>query len=167
MIKKSIVPIKDNINDLANFAKPILLECYERFFKPGVTIQWVNNNQSAEAIKRDIKDGMEYYYIKSDNEVVGYFAIKPDNKDLLLSKLYIDKKHRGKGFGKYALDFANNYGKEKNLQNVYCYCADYNTKSLEIYDKLGFKEKGDYIYKEKLLGEIVAEREIILEKPIL
>ena len=167
MMRKTISPIKSNFKDLANFARPILLECYEKFFQPGVTAAWVQSNQSPEAIARHIKEGMEYFYLKSDENVIGYFSIKPEKEDLLLSKLYIDRKYRGHGFGKYAVDFANNFGKEKNLKNIYCYCADYNTKSLEIYHKLGFQKKGEYIYKEELLGKIVSEREIILERPII
>ena len=102
--------------------------------------------QSPSAIENDIKNGMHYYYMKDGNDSAGYIAIKPDKMDLYLSKFYVDERFRGKGFGKLAINFANDFGKDKKLKNIFCYCANYNTTSLMIYEKLGFRKKGEYVY---------------------
>ena len=41
--------------------------------------------QSTEAIKQQLKDKYEYYFIKKDDNIAGYFAIQPQEKKLFLS----------------------------------------------------------------------------------
>ncbi|OHT12943.1 GCN5-related N-acetyltransferase [Tritrichomonas foetus] len=164
---KSIVPITGNFDELYKFAYPILMECYDAFFKPGVIPAWIENNQSARMIEKEVKEGMFYYYLKNGADKAGYIALRPEKEELLLSKFYVEKNFRANGFGRYALNFMNEFGKKKNLKKIYCYCADYNTPSLEIYKKFGFTERGEYFYEEHFEHETITEREIVLEKPII
>src|SRR5690606_41191401 len=60
--------------------------------------------QSREAVSQQIENGYQYFIIKNaDEEEVGYTAVKPEDGRLFLSKLYVLKVQRGKGYGSSAL----------------------------------------------------------------
>ena len=95
--------------------------------------------QTAEAIKRQVEDGMLYFLLYFDVLEVGYFAIKPEKEALFLSKIYILKSHRNKGVAKKAMEFIVNYAKEQQLQNIRLTVNINNIHAIEAYKKLGFE----------------------------
>ena len=60
-------------------------------------------------------------------------------------------KHRGKGYGKKAIDLVLEYGFEHlNLHRIYLDTLESNTSAIGLYKKVGFKEEGrkkQHIYK--------------------
>jgi RimJ/RimL family protein N-acetyltransferase len=57
-----------------------------------------------------------------------------------LSKLYVKKEFRGKQIGKATLHFIDAEAKQNNLKSIQLKVNKYNTKSIEAYEKLGFKK---------------------------
>ncbi|OHT03988.1 hypothetical protein TRFO_28578 [Tritrichomonas foetus] len=170
MLKKSIIPVNDNFTELSNFAIPILVDYFDKYFdkyiKPGIIQDWFNHVLSPKKIENDILNGMNYYYVLVDQKKAGYIAFRPEKDELFLSKFYVEKNARKNGLGRYAMDFVEEYGKSKNLKNVFCYVADYNEPSLAAYRKLGFTERGIFHFRETFKGDEIYEREFIMAKPI-
>lgn len=96
--------------------------------------------QSKEAILDQIeKQGHLYYLLEDkDSDWVGYVAVIPKDKELFLSKLYINTANRGKGYGRYALDFIETIARDKGLSKISLTVNKNNAHSIKIYEKLGF-----------------------------
>ena len=63
----------------------------------------IDKVQSLEAVLQQINQNYEYYFIKKQNQIAGYFAYKLRKKELFLSKLYIIASERKKGIGRQVI----------------------------------------------------------------
>ena len=102
--------------------------------------------QSKKAISGQIeKEGYLYYLLKDgDNDWVGYLAVvvHGQDKELFISKLYINAENRGKGYGKYAIGFIETLALERGLPKISLIVDKNNELSIRIYEKLGFSIAG-------------------------
>ena len=97
--------------------------------------------QSAEAIENQILDGnYKYYTIISNKSPLGYLAIKKEEDALFLSKIYILKFFRGKGFGKITMNFIENQARDLSCNKIFLTVNKHNTNSIIAYEKIGFKK---------------------------
>ncbi len=91
------------INELCALAKKIWNEYSTCFISQEQIDYMLEKFQSEQAVKRQIDyERYQYYFLEEDGINFGYFAIQPQKDYLFLSKIYIDKEHRGKGFAKKA-----------------------------------------------------------------
>lgn len=97
--------------------------------------------QSPDAVRQQIKDGYDYYFLQRGGIDVGYIGIRPemDKKKLFLSKIYVDGDHRGKGVATCGINFAEKYAKERGLKSMYLTVNKNNNGSIYSYLSLGFK----------------------------
>jgi GNAT superfamily N-acetyltransferase len=84
--------------------------------------------------------GYEYYLIQDAEQVIGYFGlqIKFATSEILLSKLYLLKQHRGQGFGTIAMDFIVARAQDLNLSTIMLTLNRLNDKTIKPYQKYGF-----------------------------
>lgn len=118
--------------------------------------------QSEQAINGQINfQNYLYYFLEEDGENFGYFALQKQKENLFLSKIYIKKEFRGKGYAKKA--FTNAIvplAREFELPKITLTVNKYNFASIMVYEKLGFDRIGskefnigngyimdDYIYE--------------------
>lgn len=101
--------------------------------------------QSAETVKQQVSEGYRYYILMSENESVGYISIKKEEQNLFLSKLYILKSERGKGFGKTAMLFVENEAKNLGCNSISLTVNKGNRNSIKAYETLGFENLGEII----------------------
>lgn len=120
--------------------------------------------QSFEAVKGQIDfQKYGYYFLEDDGENFGYFAVQPKAGHLFLSKIYIRKDYRGKGYARKALDAIIEIAKELELFSIKLTVNKFNLPSIYVYEKLGFDRIGsdetdigggfimdDYIYEYKI-----------------
>lgn len=130
----------DDIKELATLGNSIWREHYEDIISESQIDYMLNKFQSEKAIKEQIKDGYEYYFIKEDLTSVGYFGIQKRPESLFLSKLYIQKEHRSKGYGKKAFNFIKQKCKDMGLNKITLTVNKNNSDSIAIYEKFGFKK---------------------------
>lgn len=132
---------KQRAEDLAALARRIWLEHYTPIIGQAQVEYMLDKYQSAEQILKDIETNEFRYFIAYDGEIqVAYCAVKPDYKSggLFLSKLYVDQRMRGLGISKMMLDRAKSVAKHNNLDHIWLTVNKRNSKSVEIYKKLGF-----------------------------
>lgn len=98
---------------------------------------------------------------------VGLSKIDNRNKNAEFGRFLIDKKFRGKGFGKKAifiiLDYAFNH---LNLHSIYLDTFKSNIKIIDFYEKVGFKQEGikrEHIYKNGKYNDLVNMRILKME----
>ncbi len=74
-------------------------------------------------------------------EVIGTFAfIKKKNKLYEFSKMAINPKHRGKGYGNVMMQFAISFAKNHNWNKIILYSSTILKNSIHLYRKYGFLE---------------------------
>lgn len=82
-----------------------------------------------------------FMVIEANGEIVGTVGIKEDTKETaLLRRLFVDLKHRKKGYGTELLDKAIDFCKEKGYKRVYFRCTDRMGDAMKLCVKKGFKE---------------------------
>lgn len=126
---------------IADLAKAIWNEHYTPIIGSDQVAYMLDKFQSKKAIENQIVHSGYYYYIIYDsNALVGYLSIKKETHALFLSKIYISKSYRGQGFGKIAMNFIELQAKALNCDSIYLTVNKYNTISIKVYEKIGYKK---------------------------
>jgi len=76
------------------------------------------------------------FVLELNKNIAGFLLLKSGGN---ISKIFVEKKHRGRGFGKMLMDFAMNYFKK--LKKVRLTVTASNKPALNLYKKSGFKIK--------------------------
>lgn len=107
----------------------------------------VEKFQSEQAMKEQLKsEGYKYFLLLNGGTKVGYIAIRHDSDGrLFLSKLYIKKEHRGKGFATEVFEFLKRYCRENGLNAVWLTVNKHNATAISVYEKRGFRRSGEGI----------------------
>ncbi len=89
-------------------------------------------------------EGYIYYIISRNGQEVGYTAIKPEKDGrLFLSKIYIYKDMRGKGYSRRVMELHKEFCREKGLNAIWLTVNKHNDTAIAAYKKLGFKCIGE------------------------
>lgn len=144
-------------------------EIWTEHYVPIIGIDQVNymleKFQSASAISEQIEEGYEYYQLIEKEELIGYIAIQKREEALFLSKIYIRKDMRGRGFGKEAMDFVFQRAKDLDCELVRLTVNKYNTNSIKTYEKIGFENVGPAVFdigEGYVMDDFVFEYEIFI-----
>ena len=105
----------------------------------------VEKFQSEHAMKEQrASEGYKYFLLFGGGERVGYTAIKHDSDGrLFLSKLYVKKEHRGKGYATEVFEFLKRYCRENGLGAVWLTVNKHNKIAISVYEKRGFRKIGE------------------------
>lgn len=103
--------------------------------------------QTPEAIKKQMENGYQYYWVIEDGDKAGFFAIFPKEGKMYLSKFYVHKAFRGRHLAKKMMTYIFNETRKQNLPAVFLNVNKGNTEPIHIYQHYGFKvireEKND------------------------
>ncbi|HNW38940.1 MAG TPA: GNAT family N-acetyltransferase [Candidatus Omnitrophota bacterium] len=136
--------VKVTNEKLARLVESLASSIWQEYYVPIIgrqqTEYMLDKFQSRTAVLNQIaKEGYLYYLLNDkDNNWIGYIGIVLREKELFLSKFYINTKDRGKGYGKYALTCIERIAKDKKLTKISLTVNKNNTPSIKIYEKLGF-----------------------------
>lgn len=141
--------IQDNlkeIEELSKLATGIVREHFDPIIGKAQNDYMIEKFQSAEAIREQIKHGYLYYMVKHEGRNVGFLAVCSRTDSLYLSKFYLLKEERGKGYARDMLSFvvslAGRMGFTAITLNV-----NRNNDAIYAYEKMGFvkirEEKND------------------------
>lgn len=127
-----------DIKQLSSLAEEIWNEAFAVLLTQGQIKYMLNKFLSENAITESIKEGYEYYYLSDCDRIIGFTAVRPkDDGSLFLSKLYIKKEERGKGYLKEVFDFLKSLSKEKNLNRIWLTVNKQNHRAIAGYKKMG------------------------------
>lgn len=150
---------------VADLAHTIWREYYAGVISQEQIEYMLEHFQSVSAIKEARAKGCDYYLIRAEFANVGYIALepyKPQGK-LFLSKLYILKEYRGKGYARDAVNEATQKACALRLNTIWLTVAKNNVPSIAAYERLGFVNTKD-IYKE--IGGGFVMDDYIMERTI-
>ena len=101
--------------------------------------------QSVPSIKTQLEEGYQYYLFDDENGEFGYTAVQPRDEVLFLSKLYIKKSKRGKGYGRRALEFVESLAASEGKGMVSLTVNRNNTVAIAAYEKTGYEVSGEVV----------------------
>lgn len=104
--------------------------------------------QSADRIYSDITEsGYVYHMAFSGDEPAGYCSARldPAAGELFLSKLYVEKSFRGRGIARMFLGVLRELAESNKCSHIRLTVNKYNSNSLKVYDRLGFKVAGSVV----------------------
>ena len=138
------VETDEQIKDLCELAKEIWNEYSICFINQDQIDYMLEKFQSEQAVRGQINfQKYRYYFLENDGENFGYFAVQQKKEELFLSKLYINKDYRGKGFGRKAFLTVVEVAKELELPKITLTVNMYNFVAICVYEKLGFERVGE------------------------
>lgn len=111
--------------------------------------------QSKEEVDKTFRDYVkneesEVFAIKlsGNNQIIGIAGFDDIIKENKVATLFIgigDKKVRGRGYGKEALNSLLEYGFEHlDFHRIQLNVLEFNTAAISLYEKAGFKKEGTY-----------------------
>ncbi len=153
------------ILEISGLAHTIWRECYSGMVSSDQIEYMLENIQSQSAIKKYISEGYEYFLAKRFGVSVGYVAIssnQPHGK-LFLSKIFLLKEYRGKGYADDIIKQVCETGRRLNLSAIWLTVYKHNAPAISFYKKMGFEISGDV---KKDIGNGYTTDDYSLEKPL-
>ena len=127
----------NEVKSLSLLATSIIRDYYEPLLGKAQNEYMINLFQSEEGILNQIHQGYIYYKVNVEDIDIGFFAYKVKDSIIYLSKLYLEKHHRGKGYSKEIIAFLTSECRRLNKEAIELNVNKYN-ESIKIYEKLGF-----------------------------
>lgn len=124
------------ICEMSEMASSIVREHYDPIIGKEQNDYMLEMFQSESAIKNQLESGYRYYFVCDDGRTVGFTAFYPRDGFMYLSKLYLYKDERGKGYSRKMLDFVVSKAKEENLKGIELNVNKRND-AVDIYEHLG------------------------------
>ncbi|MBU1042922.1 MAG: GNAT family N-acetyltransferase [Candidatus Omnitrophica bacterium] len=138
------IKTKKQIDALVAIAYSIWNEHFSSMFDKQTLAKIIKVAQSKKTIVKQISDNYQYFFINQNNKRIGYFAYKIDEeqRELFLSKIYIQVDQRGKGIGRKVLQYLEGLCFEYNLSKMTLTVYHKNTNSIKAYENWGFLSLG-------------------------
>ncbi len=132
---------QSDFQEIENLAFEIIPEFYSDIIPHDDNVFFVQKFQTVKAIQEQLDNGYEYYLIYDNNKPIGYIGLQIDkvNCEMILSKLYILKYSRGKGFGTKAMDLIINRAIELKIGKISLTVNRKNEKTIKLYKRYGFE----------------------------
>lgn len=82
-----------------------------------------------------------FFVIIENGDLVGTVGIKEESDtEALLRRLFVDLKHRGRGYGSKLLEKAIEFCRQHGYKRIYFRCTDRMSQAMRLCMKSGFKE---------------------------
>lgn len=138
-----IIKRAENENDLLEIsilAEKIWREHFTTILPDGQVDYMLDKFQSFDAMKRQEKEeNYLYHMLFEGKKLIGYFAVKPDGDRLFLSKLYIERSCRGKGYSSAALSEIKKICHNFGFSAIWLTVNRFNYHTIDVYRHYGFK----------------------------
>lgn len=128
----------DDLGMTEILAKEIWKEHYTPIIGEKQVAYMLEKFQSVEAMTAQINEGYHYFLIKDNDSPVGYLSYQKRDDQLFLSKIYVRKDSRGKGFGKMTMKFVMDEARKNACAKVSLTVNKYNYDSIKAYESIGF-----------------------------
>lgn len=100
----------------------------------------VDRFQSVPALTGQIRQqGYSYFFLVLKGTAIGYTGVRMDEDKLFLSKLYILKDYRKKGYASQTFGFLEGLCREMGKKAIWLTVNRYNADTIAVYKKKGFE----------------------------
>jgi diamine N-acetyltransferase len=156
---------------LAEFGARTFRHTYESTTETTELENYVAASFTLEQIEAQIRAPTSYFFLASDeNRLAGYVhlrVVKPPVcvtglTPIELSRLYLDRRDQGHGFGSQLMQFALDESRRLERATIWLGVYDANTRARDFYSRWGFKdvgtrefEFGGCIYHDPVMSRVV------------
>ena len=153
---------KDLSRTVSRLAKIIWNEWYQGILSQGQIDYMLSTYHSEEAIQSEIEGGYEIHIVRDGDREIGYLSFNDEGDSVYISKLYLMKEYRGKGYGSRMFDIVDNYAKSRGIHRIYLRVNRRNP-TVDVYKKKGFE-----VYEEQCsdIGHGYVMDDYLMEKRI-
>ena len=137
--KKIELSDKASVTRLSQAASEIVKEYYDPIIGARQNDYMIEKFQSVPAIAHQLEEGCHYYLTLEKDNILGFLAFYPRGSALYLSKFYLYREQRGKGYAKEMLAFLIKAARKENCRFIELN-VNKNNPSTVIYEKLGFRK---------------------------
>lgn len=102
---------------------------------------------SKEKIQSEIENGFFWGILYFNKKPMGYLACEIQKEKAFLSKIYLKKECRGKGFGKLLLEKAIEIAQNNHKDKLYLNVNKFNSNSILFYERNGFTKIEEGIFE--------------------
>ncbi len=127
----------DAITQLSSVATEIVKEHFNPIIGSAMNDYMIAKFQSVSAITQQLREGYRYWFVKDKDAILGFLAYYPQGDILYLSKFYLYKYQRNKGYAHQMLAFLIQVAKGSGLKAIELN-VNRNNPSVSVYQKLGF-----------------------------
>ncbi len=132
------------ISRLCDFMRQLLPKYYNDLIEKE-QINYITFFIHCKAIQNAIKENIfRYCYILKNNKDAGFIKYVIEKDHIYLSQIHIAKRYQKKGIGRFAIEHLKNIALKNGLKLIVSYILTYDTKTQEIFIKLGFKKGAMY-----------------------
>ena len=125
------------VEEMSAIATAIVREHYDPILGKEQNDYMLKKFQSYDAIRGQLEQGYRYYFVGDKAHRLGFMAFYPRGEAMYLSKLYLYKDERGKGYSRRMIDFVAAEARAEGLSAIELNVNRFNG-SVDIYEKLGF-----------------------------
>ncbi|MBQ9269169.1 MAG: GNAT family N-acetyltransferase [Oscillospiraceae bacterium] len=134
------------IAEMSAMATEIVREHFDPIIGKAQNDYMLQKFQTADAIRDQLVHGYQYFFVSEDGRTVGFLAFYPKEEAMYLSKLYLYKTERGKGYSRQMVDFVARKAREAGLPAIELN-VNRDNSAVRAYERLGFQmirtEKND------------------------
>lgn len=159
------IQTKKDIRLLSETASEIWREYFPGIISDRQIEYMIGKFQSYDAMHAQISTGgYRYFFVRGDDIVLGYICVREEEKKLFISKLYLKKQYRGKGYFRSMLSFCESIAREKGLASMYLTVNRGNEHAISVYTAKGFltvrEQKAD-IGAGFVMDDYVMEKKLV------
>ena len=137
---------EEEIREMSQMASAIVKEHYDPIIGPGQNDYMIRKFQSVEAIREQLAQGYRYFFVREEGQNIGFMAFYPRGNAMYLSKFYLYRQERGKGFSRKMMAHVAQEARKAGLASIELNVNKHNN-ARSAYEKLGFRvirtEKND------------------------
>ncbi len=134
------------ISAMSAMATKIVKEHYDPIIGKEQNDYMIALFQSEDAIRSQLESGYRYYFVKDGERTIGFMAFYPRGDAMYLSKFYLYKNERGKGYSRHMFEYIMAAADKEGLAGVELN-VNRGNPTCKIYESLGLKiirnEKND------------------------
>jgi ribosomal protein S18 acetylase RimI-like enzyme len=160
-----------DLKELRVFASKAFIDSFAALNTPENIKKYVNTAFSMARMRQELADkDTSFYLLLADGELAGYLKLNEsgaqtdirDPQSLEVERIYVSKRHIGKGLGKALMDRALGEARLRGKAYLWLGVWEKNERAIRFYMKHGFYAVGTH---EFLLGDD-PQTDIILRKDV-
>lgn len=127
---------EQGVRDMSAMAEKIVREHFDPIIGKEQNDYMIAMFQTPEAIRHQLEHGYRYYFVLEDNRKIGFLAFYPKQDVMYLSKFYLYRSERGRGYSREMLDFVKRNALNEGLKSIELNVNRFNM-AVQVYEKLG------------------------------
>ena len=152
------------IKEVAELAEIIWHEHFTPIIGEAQVAYMLDKFQSEHALSDMLQNqNYRYFFFEANGKKIGYIGIQPRENILFLSKIYLLKEHRGKGYARIGINFLTQLCQKEGYEKIQLTCNRHNLNSVAAYQKMGFVS----VYEQDAdIGNGFVMNDYVMEKTV-